>query len=78
MRAVFSSPIHFLRYSFLCCLNSIFSRVFHAVVSGALQVDSGIQPKRFKAIMWRSPKLRRENNYSQSHNAPKETQRPGN
>ncbi len=73
MCAVFSGPIHFLRYShsFLCCLCIIFSRVFDAVVSGALRVDSGVQPKRFKAIMWRSPQLRRENNQSQSHSAPK-------
>lgn len=63
MFAVFSCPLHFLpshSHSFLCCRRSIFSRAFHAVVSGALRVDSGVQPKRFKAIMWRSLQLRKE------------------
>lgn len=60
---VFSCPLHFLpshSHSFLCCRGSIFSRAFHAVVSGALRVDSSVQPKRFKAIMWRSLQLKKE------------------
>lgn len=60
---VFSCPLHFPpshSHSFLCCQGSIFSRAFHAVVSGALRVDSSVEPKRFKAIMWRSLLLKKE------------------